>query len=287
MGAPSPHVYEVSEINDFQERVMRRSLEVPVLVDFWAEWCQPCKTLTPTLERLVAEYKGQVELAKVNVDQARQLAAAFRIQSIPTVFLFVDGQPADAFQGALPEKAIREFLQPHLQAPGADPLEQARGALAAGQLDVAEAAFQEVLAGEPKHGEALVGLARVALGRGDTVTAGHWIDAIPPEDALHFEQGQRLRGVFAFSEAAGDRAALEAQVADDPADAEAWYRLGATLATQGDWEGACRAFLEVVKRDRGLREDGGRAALLAIFDLLGGEDPITATWRRRLAAWLF
>jgi putative thioredoxin len=286
MNSPAPMIFDVKDINDFQERVMRRSLEVPVLVDFWAPWCQPCKTLTPTLEKVVGDLKGAVELAKVNVDQQKQLAGAFRIQSIPTVFLFVDGQPADAFQGALPEKAIKEWLQNYVKAPVKDPLEVAREAMAAGMLDVAERAFGEVLNGNPRHGEALLGLARVSLGQGDTTTAAAYIARIPEEDPA-FAQGQRLKGVFAFSEAAGDVHALQARVAENPGDVEAWYCLGATRATRGDWEGACAAFLEVVKRDRQVREDGGRRALLAIFDLLGGEDPVVMQYRRKLAAYLF
>lgn len=286
MNSPTPAIFEVKEVADFQERVMRRSMEVPVLVDFWAVWCQPCKTLSPTLEKIVNEYKGALELAKVNVDQAKQLAAAFRIQSIPTVFLFVDGQPVDAFQGAQPEKAIRQFLEAHVKPADQDPLEVAREAMAAGDMELAEQAYQAVLSKDPRHGEALLGMARVCLGRGDTDVAASYIGAIPEEDPA-WAQGQRLKGVFAFSAASGDLAALQAQVAADANDVEAWYCLGATRATRGEWEAACAAFMEVVKRDRALRDDGGRRALLAIFDLLGGEDPVVMTYRRRLTAYLF
>lgn len=282
---PSPHVFDVSEVPDFQERVMRASMETPVLVDFWAPWCEPCKVLTPTLEKVVAEYGGRVLLAKVNVDAAPQLAQAFRVQSVPAVFLFHQGQPVDAFQGALPEKEIKKFLEAVVAPPEADPLETGHAAYAAGDMVAAEQAFTDVIAKEPAHGEALLSLARIALARGATDTASGWLDKIPQEDPV-YAQAQRMRGVFAFAEHVGDLATLEAAVEANADDVESWYKLGATRATQGDTEGACKAFIKVVMLDREYREDGGRAALLAIFDMLGG-DPLVAKYRRRLASVMF
>ena len=130
----TPFIFDVAGVPDFQEKVMRASMETPVLVDFWAPWCQPCKTLTPTLERVVDDYDGRVLLAKVNVDEAQQIAAAFRIQSVPTVYLFFQGQPVDGFQGAQPEKAIRQLLDRVVPPPAADPLELGREAYAAGDM---------------------------------------------------------------------------------------------------------------------------------------------------------
>ncbi|MGK0361762.1 MAG: putative thioredoxin [Bradymonadia bacterium] len=283
---PNPYVFDVSEVPDFQERVMKASMETPVLVDFWAPWCQPCKTLTPALEKVVAEYGGRVLLAKVNVDQAQQLAQAFRVQSVPSVFLFDQGQPVDAFQGARSEKEIKEFISALVPPPVADPIDTARAAYAAGDMIAAELAFTDVLATEPRHGEALLSLARIALSRGAPDTASGWLDQIPAEDPV-YAQAQRMRGVFAFAEHAGDLATLEAAVEADADDVESWYTLGATRATQGDPEGACKAFIKVVMLDREYREDGGRAALLAIFDMLGSDDPLVAKYRRRLASVMF
>lgn len=283
---PTPHVFDVVEVTDFQERVMRASMQTPVLVDFWAPWCQPCKVLTPTLEKIVAEYDGRVLLAKVNVDAAPQLAQAFRVQSVPSVFLFHQGQPVDAFQGALAEKDIKLFMADFVPPPVADPLETGRAAYIAGEMAVAEQAFTDVIAKEPTHGEALLSLARIALGRGATDTASGWLDKIPEADPV-YQQAQRMRGVFAFAEHAGDLAALEAAVEAKPDDVESWYTLGATRATQGDTEGACKAFVKVVQLDREYREDGGRSALLAIFGMLGGDDPLVGTYRRRLASVMF
>lgn len=283
---PSPYIFDISQVPDFQEKVMRASMQTPVLVDFWAPWCQPCKTLTPTLEKVVAEYDGNVLLAKVNVDEAPQLAQAFRVQSVPSVFLFHQGQPVDAFQGALSEKQIKQFLEAVVPPPEADPLETGRAAYAAGDMIAAEQAFTDVIAKDPSHGEALLSLGRIALGRGATDTASAWLDKIPEADPA-YQQAQRMRGVFTFAEHAGDLAALEAAVAANADDVESWYKLGATRATQGDTEGACKAFIKVVMLDREFMEDGGRSALLAIFDMLGGEDPLVGTYRRRLAAVMF
>jgi putative thioredoxin len=261
-------------------------METPVLVDFWAPWCQPCKTLTPTLEQIAHEYEGRFLLAKVNVDEAQQLAMAFRVQSVPTVFLFHQGQPVDAFQGAQPAKVIKQFIDRVVPPPAADPLETGRTALGEGELATAEHAFTEVLSTEPQHGEALLSLARIALGRGAPDTASAWLDRIPAE-APEYAQAERMRGVFKFAEDAGDLNALEAAVEADSGDVASWYALGATRATRGDTEGACKAFLKVVSLDRGFREDAGRSALLAIFDMLGGDDPLVGTYRRRLAALMF
>lgn len=283
--ADSPYIHDVVD-QDFEAQVMRKSLEVPVLVDFWAEWCGPCKSLTPTLEKLVGEYKGRFHLAKVNVDIAQQVASIFRIQSIPTVLLFVGGQPVDGFMGAQPEKQIRELLDKHLPPAEDDPLERAQAAYADGDLRGAYEAYIDVVTDQPEHPEALLGLVRCAVGLGEPEAAQAWVEKIPehlPERA----QGERVLEFAKFADDAGDLAELTAKVEADRSDAAAWYSLGATHATRGDLEAACQAFLKVVANDRTYKDDAGRTALLSVFDLVGAEDPITQTYRRRLAALLF
>lgn len=271
---------------DFQQKVLLRSREVPVLVDFWAPWCGPCKTLGPTLEKLAAEYAGAFELVKINVDDSPQVSMAFQIQSIPTVYLIKDGRPLDGFQGGLTEPQVRKFLDRHIEKPAADPREIAAAAMAAGQYDQAAAAYRELLADDPSNGEALVGLARVALAHGDLGAAQGWLDRVEAGNPA-YDAAQRLRGMLGFAEDAGDALALQRRVAANPKDVEAWYALGATFALDNQIDDAFSAFLEVVSRDRTYREDAGRKALLSLFDLVGGADPRVIKARRRLASLLF
>ncbi len=280
-----PLVYEVTD-QDFQERVLIRSREVPVAVDFYADWCQPCKVLSPVLDRVVGELRGGIELAKIDVDRNPQVTMALRIQSMPTVVVFKDGQPVDGFQGAQPERAVREFLAKHAVVREDDPAVIAEEAMAAGHLEVAERAYQQMVTENADAHGAMLGLARIHISRGDTEAAAAWLGQIPPESAER-TAADRLLGMLAFGEFVGDASALRGKVEADPKDVEAWYALGATLALSGDTEAAMDAFLKVVATDRGFRDDGGRAALLSLFDLLGTDDPAVLTCRRRLAALLF
>lgn len=279
------NVFEVTD-HDFQEQVLLRSREVPVAVDFYADWCQPCKVLTPILERVVGQLKGGMLLAKMDVDRNPQVSQALRIQSMPTVVVFKDGQPVDGFQGAQPENVVRELLSRHASASEQDPLEIAQAALAAGDMALAQQAFEVVVADQPDHGDALLGLARIAIGTGDVDRAKSWLDRISDLDPA-YAAAQRLRGLLGFGEFAGDIGALRARVEADPEDAAAWYSLGASLTLSGDTEAGMDAFLRVVTTDRAYRDDGGREALLSLFDLLGTDDSAVLKYRRRLASLLF
>lgn len=280
-----PHVTDANE-TDFQQKVLLKSREVPVLVDFWAPWCQPCKTMGPILEKLAAEYEGRFELVKIDIDQSPQVASAFRVQSVPTVYLIKDGQPVDGFSGAQTETAIRQILDRHLPAAVSDPMVVAEEALSEGRYENAARGFRAVLEQQPQSGEALIGMARVAMGMGDTGAMSGWLDQIPSEDPAH-AKGTRLRGLIGFAADAGESDALEAAVTADPTATKAWYALGATYALGSRFEMAFGAFLKVVELDREFREDGGRKALLALFDLIGAEDTMVIQARRRLGSLLF
>ncbi len=282
---PAETVFEVTD-HDFQEKVLLASRQVPVVVDFYADWCQPCKVLAPVLEKVVLEFGGTMLLAKVDVDKNPQVSGALRIQSMPTVVVFKDGQPVDGFQGAQPENVIRDLLSRHAAAPEADPFEVAQAAFASGDHVLAQQTFQVVLATEPTNGDALLGLARISIATGDVAGAATWLDRIGELEPA-YAQAVRLRGLLGFGEFVGDIATLRAKVAADPKDAESWYALGASLALSGDTDGAMAAFIKLVATDREYRDDCGRQALLSMFDLLGTDDEAVLKYRRRLAALLF
>ncbi|MEE2755038.1 MAG: thioredoxin [Myxococcota bacterium] len=271
---------------DFQERVLIRSQEVPVLLDCWATWCGPCKTIGPILESLAKEYEGRFELVKVDIDKAPQVAMALRIQSVPTVYLFKGGRPVDGFQGAQPESAIRALVERHVEAPEVPPIELARRALERGDTDAAAGNFRTVLEDDADNGEALIGMARLALGHGDEGAAVGWLDKITEANPM-YSNAEKLRGVLNFSIDAGDLKTLLTAIEHDPKDVDAWYKLGATYAVAGEMSDALNSFLEVVKQDRSFRDDGGRKAMLSLFEAVGMDDPLVITHRKRLAAYLF
>ncbi len=277
----------VSDATDdnFQEAVLQRSRTVPVLIDLWATWCGPCKTLSPILEKLAIEYAGAFELVKVDVDQAPGIAQAFRVQSIPTVYLIVDGQPIDGFQGAQTETAVRAMLDRHVES-AADPLDMADRAVAEGHPAAAEQIYRRILVEQPDEGRAIVGLARVLMSGGRAADAGALLERIGPNDPLRGE-ADKLKGVLGFAADAGDLATLQKALDANPKDPAAWYALGATHAAGGAMDAAVTAFLRVVELDRSWREDAGRRALLSIFAMSNPDDPQVVTWRRRLAAMLF
>ena len=276
----------VRDLNDadFEIAVIRRSHEVPVVVDFWAPWCGPCRQLGPLLERLAADAGGAWELVKVNVDENPRAAAQYGVQGIPAVKGFRDGRMVAEFTGAVPEPQVRAFLA-RLLPSEADLLAREGAELEqSGYHATAEDRYRDALAKDPNHPTATVGLARVLATRDAAEEALALLDRRPGDP-----EAQKLRAQLSLKQTSDgvDTAALEARIAADPKDAAAHYDLGRALAAGGDYERALDHLLTTVRLDRTLDDDGARKAMLDIFALLGDADDRTQRYRRMLGSVLF
>ncbi|PPT82086.1 thioredoxin [Xanthomonas theicola] len=286
--SPMPHVFD-AKTETFEAEVLQKSLQTPVLVDFWAPWCGPCKTLSPILEKLAAEYHGAFELAKVDVDQEQQVAAAFQIRSVPTVFLVKDGQLVDGFPGAMPEGQLREFLAQHGIAPLPAPAEAQEDVPAAPLDPHAEVLrLREALAAEPDKDELKLDLALALVKTGAAAEAETLIDALPANLATD-ERAARARARLGFVSAlqsAPPVTTLQAAVAQDPADLKARYLLGVQRLVAGDDDAALEQFLEVLRQDRGFENGLAKKSLIDAFQVIEDED-LVGRYRRKMSALLF
>lgn len=283
----SPYIIEVTEDN-YQQAVVEQSYQTPVLVDFWASWCQPCQMLMPVLANLAEQYGGKFILAKVNTEEQQNLAARFGIRSIPTVKLFKDGQPVDEFAGALPESEIRAFLDRHIPRESDAQVEQAQQLLlqgdAAGALQLLEKAKVE----DPANSKVDIALAQAYAAAGNAGRALEILDKLPL-DAQDDPQVKRLRGLLGFEAlvaSAPSEAELEQRLEQNPDDSEARHLLAARKVLKQDYESALELLLELMRRDRKYGEDAARKAMVALFDLLG-DDPLVPRYRSRMMNLLY
>ncbi len=278
------------DVADFQAQVIDASHRVPVIVDFWAPWCGPCKVLKPILEKLAAEYGGRFLLAKVNSDDHQELAARLRVRGIPNVKAFVSGKLADEFTGALPESQVREFIDALLPSP-AEPLRrEALAAAARGDTALARDLLARALAVDPRLEEARLDLAELALADGALAEAQELIAALTPT-VREADRAAAIEARLKLAQAGGgmDVATLRERLAANPEDLASRVALANALALQHEYREALEHLLEVVRRDRKFDDDVGRKTLLTLFTLLGGDsrhDELVREFRTRLARLL-
>lgn len=276
----------------FRQDVLMESMKQPVLVDFWAPWCGPCKQLTPVIEKVVKAAKGKIKLVKMNIDEHPQVAGQLGVQSIPAVFAFQKGQPVDGFMGALPESQVKGFIERLIGPMGADLvalLDEAKARLDSGDAAGAIELFAGILAQEPENAEALGGLIRAQVAGGALNQAEQMLARLTPAQAGHAAiAGARAALELARQVAAlGDVGTLRNKVEANPLDHQARFDLALALNAHGRREEAVEALLAIVKKDRGWNEDGARKQLLQFFEAWGGQDEATISGRRRLSATLF
>ncbi len=274
----------------FMADVIEASRDTPVIVDFWATWCGPCRQLGPSIEKAVLAAKGKVRLVKIDIDKNPQFAGQLRVQSIPAVFAFVGGKPVDGFMGALPDSQVKQFVDRIAgQAPANETdelLAMAKESLDVGDVGGAAQAYAQVLQADPTHVKALGGLARCYLTGGDAERAREVAAMAPPE--ARDPDLDSVRAALALAEEAPEETTeFEQRLAKDPADHEARYEIAKALAGRGAWAQASDHLLHIIAADRTWNEDAARKQLITIFEAAGAGSDITRTGRRRLSSILF
>lgn len=284
----------------FMQDVVEASRTTPVLVDFWATWCGPCKQLTPTLEKVVRAAGGRIKLVKIDIDKNRALVQQLAqlglpLQSVPTVAAFWQGQIADLFQGALPESEVKRFIEALLKVaggsmPAADLLAEAKAALEAGDAEDAAETFSGLLQQEPENADAWGGLVRALMALGREADAQQTLQRVPEKLAEHAEIAG-ARSALALAEegrkAKSQLTSLQARAGADPQDFAARYELATALNASGEREQAAEALLDIIRRNRAWNDEAARLQLLKFFEAWGFDDPATMAARRKLSAILF
>ena len=292
MSAPQGTIKD-SDTEHFAEDVINASAEVPVIVDFWAEWCGPCKTLGPAIEKAVSQAGGKVRLVKINVDENQQLAQQLRVQSIPAVFAFKDGRPVDGFVGNQPESQIKSFIQRLTAGAGPSPIEQAMEqaaeAIATGDTETAQQIYGQVLQADNTNTAALGGLIQCAIAQGDLEGAAEILEGLDATVRLDaaIMSAEAALDLARQSNDAGEAGEFLARLEQDGNDHEARIELSKAYMAQDKREEAVEQLLEAIRRDRNWGEEAARKQLLTLFEAFGPMDELTVSARRQLSSILF
>jgi putative thioredoxin len=279
----SPYIHNVG-MQDFQQLVLEKSMEKPMLVDFWADWCQPCQTIMPMLAKLAEEYEGKFELAKVNADQEQELAGHFGIKSLPTMKLIFQGQIVDERTGAVPESEVRAMLDKHIVSETDKYIQAATMAYQQGQTEQAMEMLNQALANDPENASLKVTIAQMVHAQGDAESALALLDSLDDEGSK-LDAAIKLRAEINLAAQLADLPSMEEieqRLAQNPQDSEAMLQKSRHLTAQGDYENAMECLLQIMRSDRSFEDDAGRKGLLELFDMLGGEHPSVQKYRRKL-----